>query len=214
MTLITLVRHGQTVWHHEARYVGSSDIALTALGRSQAASLARWAAKENLTGIASSDLLRARMTAEECTAATGLSLTVDPRLRELNLGRVEGLTRAEVREHFPAEHRAFKTDPITHQYPGGENPVAAADRFTAAINDATTADPDGHILLVAHSNAIRLALCRLLGIPLRSYRESFLSLGNCTLTTVHIKRGRRAGLLRYNAALATAPLIHGDSPKP
>lgn len=200
MALITLVRHGQTIWHREDRYVGSSDVALTPRGRSQAASLAHWATTVELTSILSSDLSRARVTAEECTAATGLSLTVDPRLRELHLGQIEGLTRAEMRDRFPDEHRAFKSDPVTHHFPGGENPVLAADRFTAALTDATAADPLGHILIIAHSTAIRLALCRLLEIPLRSYRRSFPSLGNCTLTTIRNKHGR-AGLLQYNSPL-------------
>ena len=200
MTLITLVRHGQTVWHREDRYVGSTDVALNEIGLSQAASLARWAETTDLTSIRSSDLSRARVTADECTAATGLRATIDPRLRELNLGQVEGLTRAEMRGRFPEEHRAFKSDPVKHHYPGGENPVLAADRFTAALDDATAADPLGHVLVIAHSTTIRLALCRLLGIPLKSYRRAFPVLGNCTLTTVHTKRGR-TGLLQYNSPL-------------
>ena len=89
MTLITLVRHGQTIWHHEDRYVGSSDVALTSRGRGQAAALARWAKASELTSIRSSNLSRARVTAEVCTAATGLGCTIDPRLSELNLGQVE-----------------------------------------------------------------------------------------------------------------------------
>lgn len=200
MTLITLVRHGQTIWHHEDRYVGSSDVALTSRGRGQAAALARWAKASELTSIRSSNLSRARVTAEECTAATGLGCTIDPRLSELNLGQVEGLTRAQMRARFPEEHRAFKSNPVTHHFPGGENPVLAADRFTAALADARAADPGGHILVVAHSTAIRLALCRLLGIPLKNYRRAFASLGNCNLTTIRIKHGR-TGLLRYNTPL-------------
>lgn len=200
MTLVTLVRHGQTVWHGEDRYVGSSDVALTPYGRSQAASLGRWAATADLTGILSSDLTRARLTAEECAAATGLGLTIDPRLRELNLGQFEGLTRAEMRERFPEAQKAFKSDPVTHHFPGGENPVVAADRFTAALHDATAADPHGHVLVIAHSTAIRLALCRLLEIPLGSYRRAFPVLGNCTLTTIRHKHGR-TGLLCYNSPL-------------
>lgn len=99
---------------------------------------------------------------------------------------------------------AFKSDPVKHHFPGGENPVLAADRVAAALDDATAADPLGHILIIiTHSTAIRLALCRLLKIPLKNYRRSFPSLGNCTLTTIRIKNGR-TGLLRYNA-----PFQHG-----
>lgn len=201
MSLITLVRHGETVWHGENRYAGSSDVALTPRGREQAASLARWATAADLTSIRSSDLSRAQLTAEECTAATGLTLTVDPRLRELDFGQGEGLTSAEMQERFPEDRRAFESSPVTHHLPGGENPVLAAERFTVALQDAADADPGGHVLVVAHTTTIRLALCRLLGIPLDHYRRVFPALGNCALTTIRVKDGQ-ASLLQYNSPLA------------
>lgn len=197
MTLITLVRHGETVWHGENRYAGSSDVALTPRGREQAASLARWATAAGLTSIRSSDLSRARLTAQECATTTGLSLTIDPRLRELDFGQGEGLTSAEMQERFPEDRQAFESAPVTHPLPGGENPVLAAGRFTAALQDAAIADPGGHVLVVAHTTAIRLALCRLLGMPLDHYRRVFPALGNCALTTIRVKDGQ-IGLLQYN----------------
>lgn len=200
MTLITLVRHGETVWHGENRYAGSSDVDVTPRGLEQAASLARWSAAADLTSIRSSDLSRARLTAEGCAAATGLSLTVDPRLREVDFGQGEGLTSAEMQERFPEQRTAFESAPVTHHLPGGENPVLAAGRFTGALQDAADADPGGHVLVVAHTTAIRLALCRLLGIPLDHYRRVFPALGNCALTTIRVKDGQ-IGLLQYNSPL-------------
>lgn len=211
MTLLTLVRHGETIWHAENRYAGSSDVALTPRGREQASALARWAAAAQLTGIRSSDLSRARLTAEKCAAATGLNLMVEPRLRELDFGQAEGLTRAEMQERFPEARRAFESDPVAHHLPGGENPVLAAARFTAALQDAAETDPGGHILVVAHTTAIRLALCRLLGIPLGNYRRVFPSLGNCALSTIRIQNGE-AGLLQYNSPLEPRALAPSAPP--
>ncbi|WP_427136533.1 histidine phosphatase family protein [Pseudarthrobacter sp. S9] len=202
-TLLTLVRHGETVWHAENRYAGSRDVALTPRGREQAAALARWAATADLTSIRSSDLSRARLTAEGCAAAAGHQLTIDPRLRELDFGQGEGLTPAEMRQRFPEARKAFQADPVGHHLPGGENPVIAAERFTGALKDAAAADPGGHILVVAHTTAIRLALCRLLGIPLGEYRRAFPSLGNCALSTIRVRDGE-TGLLRYNSPLGPA----------
>jgi broad specificity phosphatase PhoE len=203
MTLITLVRHGETVWHGENRYAGSSDVALTPRGHEQAASLARWSSAADLTSIRSSSLSRARLTAEGCAAATGLSLTIDARLRELNFGQGEGLTSAEMQERFPEKRRAFELAPVTHHLPGGEDPILAAERFTSALLDAAVADPGGRILVVAHTTAIRLALCSLLGIPMNHYRRVFPALGNCALTTIRIKDGQ-IGLLQYNSPLEPA----------
>ena len=143
----------------------------------------------------SSPLRRARRTAEACAA--GLSLEVDARLRELDFGDGEGLTSAEMTERFPDARAAFLADPVTHHLPGGEDPVAAAQRFTECLQEITEKHPDGRVLVVAHSSAIRLALCRLIGVPLTEYRRLFPALRNCALTELRLRAGR-AALLQFN----------------
>ncbi|NUT12685.1 MAG: histidine phosphatase family protein, partial [Nonomuraea sp.] len=54
MTDLVLVRHGETVWHAENRYAGTSDVDLTERGRDQAAMLAAWAAEAGLAAVWSS----------------------------------------------------------------------------------------------------------------------------------------------------------------
>ncbi|GAA4308868.1 hypothetical protein GCM10023178_17440 [Actinomadura luteofluorescens] len=133
-------------------------------------------------------------------AAIGARLHVDERLRELDFGHGEGLTRAEMERKFPAELRAFLADPAASHLPGGEDPAAAARRFTACLDDIARLHEGGRVLVVAHSTAIRLALCRLLGIPLKDYRRRFPSLGNCALTEIRLRDGD-AALLEFNTPL-------------
>lgn len=204
MTDLTLVRHGETIWHAENRYAGRSDIDLTPHGVEQASQLARWAQTAGLTGIWSSDLSRARRTAEGCADATGHELKIDPRLRELDFGDGEGLTGAEMEARFPQARKAFQTDPAASPLPSGEDPVEAAARFVQCLHDISEEQPEGHVLVVAHTTAIRLSLCLLLGIPLSEYRRVFPSLRNCALTTIRLQGGP-AGLLEYNTA--AGPLI-------
>ena len=204
MTDLVLVRHGQTVWHAENRYAGRSDVALTPRGLEQAAQLAVWAQTAGLAAVWSSTLSRARITAEACSKAAGLPLEVDARLCELDFGEGEGLTSAEMTQRFPEARAAFLDDPAGHPLPGGEDPVVAANRFTECLQEIAANLPDGRVLVVAHSSAIRLALCRLIGVPLSEYRRLFPRLRNCALTEVRLRDGRVA-LLQFNTPPVEEP---------
>lgn len=197
MTDLVLVRHGETVWHAENRYAGLSDIALTPRGIEQAATLAAWARGAGLTAVWSSTLGRARRTAE----ATGFGVRLDERLRELDFGQGDGLTAAEMRERFPEARAAFEADPVAHHLPGGEDPREAAERFVVCLRDITAAHPGGRVLVVAHTTAIRLALCALLGVPLKDYRRTFPNLRNCAITEIRLEAGHTA-FLQYNSPIS------------
>ncbi|MGW8952277.1 histidine phosphatase family protein [Streptomyces sp. NPDC055709] len=206
MTDFILVRHGETVWHAENRYAGRTDVPLTDLGREQAAALAVWAATAALTGIWSSPLSRARLTAAPAAAACGLTAGVDDRLYELDFGQGEGLTRDEMHRRFPEQLAAFLADPVEHHLPDGEHPRHAAERAADCLADLARAQPRGRILLVAHSTLVRVLLCHLLGIPLADYRRVFPRLDNGARTEIRLENGQTA-LLSFNAptpALTTA----------
>ncbi|MFG2137980.1 histidine phosphatase family protein [Streptomyces sp. NPDC048650] len=208
MTDFILVRHGETVWHAENRYAGRTDVPLTDHGRDQAAALALWAATASLTAVWSSPLARARLTAAPAADACGLIPRVDDRLYELDFGRGEGLTRNEMRQLFPDQVAAFLADPVGSHLPGGEDPRRAAERAAACLTGLAREQPDGRILVVAHSTLVRLLLCHLLGIPLADYRRVFPRLHNGALTEIRIENGQ-AALLSFNTpALTQAPALH------
>ncbi|WP_030752252.1 histidine phosphatase family protein [Streptomyces sp. NRRL S-31] len=198
MTDFVLVRHGETVWHADNRYAGRTDVPLTARGRRQAAELGAWAAGQRLDAVLCSPLSRARLTAEPAAAALGLIPRVDERLYEVDFGRGDGLTRAEMAEAFPEALAAFLADPVAHHLPGGEDPAAAADRAVGCLRETAHKLPDGRVLVVAHSTLLRLVLCELLGIPLAGYRRVFPRLDNGALTELRLGDDR-AALLRFNA---------------
>ena len=203
MTDVVLVRHGETVWHGENRYAGVSDIELTPRGHDQAAQLAEWAGQAGLSAVWASTLSRARITAAAGAAKAGVDLQVDARLRELDFGEGEGLTSAEMAARFPEARAAFEADPAGHPLPGGEDPHRAADRFVAALHDIAAGHPGGRVLVVAHTTAIRLALCRIIGVPLGEYRRLFPRLGNCALTELRLPElgSGRIAMLQYNSPI-------------
>ncbi|MEU7830852.1 histidine phosphatase family protein [Nonomuraea sp. NPDC049129] len=200
MTNIALVRHGESVWHAENRYAGLSDVELTPRGLDQAGQLASWAGRAGLAAVWASTLSRARITAAASAEAAGVDLRVDERLRELDFGQADGLTAAEMRELFPEARAAFEADPATNPLPGGEDPKLAADRFTECLRDIAAAHPDGRVMVVAHTTVIRIALCRLMGVPLDEYRRLFPSLDNCAITEIRPRNGQVA-ILRYNSPI-------------
>jgi probable phosphoglycerate mutase len=200
MTNLLLVRHGATVWHADNRYAGISDIALTPDGLEQAKLLAQWAPRAKISAIWASPLSRAIATAEPAGRALLLKPAIDARLREIDFGSAEGKTMAELEQEFPDATRAFKADPVAHPFPGGENPVDAARRAVECFGEIALQHPDQRVLVVAHNTLIRLALCQLLGIPMKSYRTVFPSVRNGALTEIRIGEGK-AALLQFNAPL-------------
>lgn len=202
-TRLVLVRHGESEWHAENRYAGSSDVGLTDLGRRQGHGLADWAREARPDAVWSSPLRRARETAEPSAEVLGAPLRVDERLRELDFGVAEGLTRDEMRRRFPDDLDAFLADPVAGSFPRGEDPHVGVERFTGCLRELAASYAGGRVLVVAHSTVVRLVLCALLGIDPARYREVMPELGNCTLNEVALDPGRRDGgaaLLSYNAA--------------
>jgi len=215
MTTVHLVRHGETIWHAENRYTGRSDVSLTEHGEAQARRLAAWAASAGLTGLVSSDLRRAVRTASPAAEATGLALSVEPLLREVDFGDGEGLTSQEMLATFPASMRKFHSHPATQPLPNAEMGFEACRRALPALARIVEEAPTGNVLLVSHSTLIRLVLCWLLGLPIDEYRRLMPKLGNVTRTTVEIapgwqprievdmasQRPAAAALLAYNCDL-------------
>jgi probable phosphoglycerate mutase len=199
MTDLILVRHGETIWHAENRYAGTSEVNLSPNGVSQAKDLARWASSAGIAAVWSSPQGRALATATPSAAALGQQVRVDLRLRELDFGEGERLTSQEMGELFPEALAAFAVDPVAHHLPGGEDPVAAAARFVACLHDIADGCNRSRVLVVAHATVIRLALCQLLGEPLRDYRRLFPVVRNCGLVEVRMApEGVR--LLAFNAS--------------
>lgn len=183
---LVLTRHGETVWHAENRYAGRTEVDLTDVGRSQAAALASWAGRERPDAVVSSPLGRAIETARPSARAAGRDLVVVDALTEVDFGVAEGATIAELRRTDPDMVDRFRRDPVAHPFPGAEEPEIAEDRSAEALRRLATEYAGDMILVVAHNTLLRLALCRLLDIPIPRYRTVFPRLDNAALTEVSV----------------------------
>lgn len=161
MPRILLVRHGETSWNVEGRFQGLADIDLTPTGEEQAEragiALARFVASGLAVGlVASSDLTRARKTAETLAAAVGAgAVRTEVRLRERDVGEWSGLTVEAIEERFPGMLARFRSGEVD-RLPGGESTAEVRDRALAAVLELGGAGADGAVVVaVTHGGVIR-----------------------------------------------------------
>jgi probable phosphoglycerate mutase len=162
---VVLWRHGRTAHNASARLQGQSDIPLDEVGVWQADTAAEaLAGRYRPTRLVSSDLGRARATAEALSVRTGLPVHTDPRVRERSFGEWEGMTSAEIAERWPEQHAAW----VAGHEPGrvgAETRAAVRDRMVSSISARAAAlEPDDTLVVVSHGAAITLALVGLLGL--------------------------------------------------
>ena len=95
------MRHGRTAWNVDKRFQGHTDVALDEGGRAQARALAAFLRGERFDAAVTSDLSRARETAETIAAPHALAVESDARWREMQFGAWEGLTWPQIVARFP-----------------------------------------------------------------------------------------------------------------
>jgi 2,3-bisphosphoglycerate-dependent phosphoglycerate mutase len=151
VTTLLLVRHGETDWNAEGRLQGHTDRPLSDFGRRQAHELAEELDDEELEAIYSSDLARARETAEIVGRKLGLPTVLDPDLREKDWGTWEGLTAAE-------------RDRVEFV---GESTEAHRDRILDALRRISERHPgNGRVLVVTHGGSMRRVQTAAMGMAL------------------------------------------------
>jgi probable phosphoglycerate mutase len=156
MTTLLLARHGETDWNREFRIQGSSDVELNEVGRKQAHALAQELEHVDLDAIYSSDLSRARATAEAVAASHGLEVRLDSRLRERSFGSLEGLTREDLAARPELQ-------------PDGESEDEVRERVLAAVNSIAAAHPGEQVLVVSHGGALNALWHHALGVRIERW---------------------------------------------
>jgi broad specificity phosphatase PhoE len=166
MTRLCLVRHGQTDWNLEGRYQGQSDNPINETGKSQARGLADRLKSYPFSALYSSDLERAKETAQIISSVIPLSITYDSRLREINQGEWEGQFVDDIRARYAALWQQRSLDPASLRPPGGETIGEVAKRVYASLDDISRLHPVASPLVVTHGLVIASVICKGHGIPL------------------------------------------------
>ncbi|NBV94170.1 MAG: NUDIX domain-containing protein [Methylocystaceae bacterium] len=156
-TLLCLVRHGETNWNIERRFQGQFDIALNARGRAQAEALAEELATVEFDYVYSSDLRRARSTAEAVVRSRGLKIFALAELREKNDGVWQGHTHAEVQALYPDLYPDYLARNADFCAPEGESLKDFQRRITCALTKIAQEHEGCSILIVAHAGVLDIA---------------------------------------------------------
>lgn len=194
---LILLRHGQTEYNATRRMQGQLDTELSATGVAQARAAAQTLRGQRVVKIISSDLARARRTAEIIAAELGHEVSVDERLRETHLGEWQGLTHDEV-DARDAGIRAHWRHNAGWAPPAGESRLDVARRARPVVDELMRDFPqwDGNaVLLVAHGGTISALTSNLLGLEERQY-PLLKGLGNTNTARLHALpryRGEGAG---------------------
>jgi alpha-ribazole phosphatase len=164
--VIYLLRHGEVAGAQTRRFIGHLDVPLSARGEEQCEAQARRLRGAGLTAVFSSDLTRARRSAEIIGAPHGLAPRIVPALREMAMGRWEGLTAAEIRAREPEAFENWMARVGEFPFPEGESVPDLLARAAPAFDAIVGAHGGQPIAVVAHGGTNRALLCRALGLPL------------------------------------------------
>ncbi len=155
MNKLYFVRHGESQANHDNRRVGQVESPLTDLGRQEAREAGEKAKSLGITKIYSSDLSRAHNTASIIAKAIDIDdsqIVVDPRLREVNAGKLVGTPSDQLPGYWECAHEPnnpMEVEPLSH----------VEDRLQSVYQEMK--QQDGNILVVSH-NAAGLILMRML----------------------------------------------------
>jgi alpha-ribazole phosphatase len=192
VTTILLARHGETDWNRDGRWQGHSNTSLNARGRQQAHELADELTEE-IDVVYSSDLARARETAEIVAGRLGLEVQVDPRLRERGFGSWEGLTGDEIEQ---------RDGEALERWRAGEGPGAPdaepygafAARMGRFLEDVLERHPAEHVLVISHGGSIRVIHALAMGLDYVRDHRSIPAVANCAVARYAARDGKLAPL--------------------
>ncbi|WAW05169.1 histidine phosphatase family protein [Oxalobacter formigenes] len=169
-TDILIIRHGQTAWNKKKRLQGHSDIPLNEEGRLQAVTLAETLQNEPLDAIFSSDLQRARQTANEIARYHQLPVQINKSFRERCYGICEGMMSDEIRAAYPDLYEAwYAADPDLF-FPDGERKTESPRQFhhraSNALFNVAARHSGKKLAIVTHFGVIETAYRIARNIPL------------------------------------------------
>ncbi len=156
--VLYLARHGQTAYNAEGRFQGWNDVPLSAAGREQARALADEVAHVGPATLVTSQIARARETADIVGARVGLDPVVDARFAETDCGDWTDRSFAEVMAEDPDGFRRFLELDLTWAFPGGESFARQQRRVLAGLAHWRACAGAHPLVIVCHGNTIRLAL--------------------------------------------------------
>jgi probable phosphoglycerate mutase len=166
-TRLVLVRHGSTDHSPQRLFSGRNQLALSELGRAQAAALAARFAGFDAAGMVSSPLPRTRQTAAAIASGLGIEFDDVDGLVETDFGAWEGLSLSEVREQWPEEYRSYSASG-SGSPPHGESFDDVLRRVRRSRDELIRRFAGQTVLVVTHVTPIKTLLRLALDAPFQT----------------------------------------------
>lgn len=172
MTLnIFFLRHGETVASKTDDFCGTSDVELTEAGKMMAKDFAVAYSAVPWKAIFVSPMKRTIATAKPLCDLVNLEMQLRDGLKEIDFGKWEGKSQAEVNRQFHDEYLRWQSEPGWNAPSDGERAIDIARRSSMVIEEIEQTYKNGNVLVVSHKATIRIILCSLLGIDVGRYRD-------------------------------------------
>jgi broad specificity phosphatase PhoE len=194
--LLYLARHGETDDNAALIFQGQGGKGLNARGRAQARRLAERMRKARVTTIVASDLERAEETAGIVGRACDVVHSVDPDLREVDVGTWTGKSHDQVQELFPEEWAAWSAG-LDVRRGNGETYAELATRIERAVTRIASMDVRDPVLIVSHGGSIKSYVAKILGVSAEGLR-ALAGVGNASLTIIERDSRGRVRLHAWN----------------
>lgn len=202
MTKVYLIRHGKTEWNLQSRYQGAhGDSPLLPQSYKEIELLADSLKKVDFAHAYASPLKRARVTAQKLIQYLDepVRLTIDSRLMEFNLGKMEGMHFDDVAKKWPEELKNFRHHPDKYDETatGSESFVQVINRVGSAVKEFCRLNPDGNILIVSHGAALNATINALIGTPMPHLKDRG-GLSNTSTTILDTTDAEHFTLVQWN----------------
>ena len=190
-TNIILVRHGQSIGNANNLLLGHTDIDLSELGYKQANKTAEFLKDWHIDAVYSSDLIRAKHTAEPHARFRGLNVITSEQLREIFLGEWENITAEAAINNYGDMYIVEWLGKFgTFTMPGGENTMDAAKRFCTEMERISKENEGKTILVAAHAAVIRAFWGYILNIEPEKIGETITFPTNASYSLLEYEDGK------------------------
>lgn len=180
---LILIRHGETKWNKIKKYQGHMDIELNDWGRQQAEEAAKELVNLDIDYFVSSDLIRAKETAEIIASFHDNRVLEYIELREMNFGDWEGKSFQEIQNENSLDFQKWLKDPVKYSPPSGESLVEFQERVLLGFNKILEKDNKRNVI-ITHGGVIMVYLATILEMSLINYRK--FEVANTGITKIDI----------------------------
>lgn len=187
MVKFYIIRHGETTATVRGQFHGTMDAELSQEGKEQVKALNKYFRQQPITRIYVSPLKRCRQTAAILKGRRNVPLTITPQLREIDFGKWEGLTLAQMHKDNPRKLKSWFTDFTRFKMPGGERVTDLISRVTVFWRRLARKHKTGNIVIVTHGGPAKVIIMKELGLAWKNFWRFHLS--TASLNIVELDSG-------------------------